>query len=439
MTERFADITAISPIKEDGIKGVCLVTALWPVAPDATLWYKLLELDGETPLHLTHRAIEQAKNYQRFIVLQLEEGLFELPFAGDIHDDFYFETEFGVHCWAKYALITLDILFIHSQQQQSINYPIASEFVDQISHLLYPFADPDLSAELFLERGKLFITYTEWLEFLQSNLANQVIEVAQFCLRASEAIDNFNYGLDFINADEEFQQDQQEALEYIYRAHETDDPEDKRNFILMALAIDPLCVDALLLQVHDESNLSEKINRLSEIKNIAECQLPSFMADEVGNYWNIMEARPYMRTLNELMRCLRTAHRRDEAINIAQELCLLDHNDEQGCRYWLILLLIETNQLPKALACINQYPDDSDWMRWLRLLITLLSKQPSTQHFTLAHQSNPAITLRLLDLPYHQVDKQQRHRAEYFYQLSKFIWLNQPYAREQLKQHYRAI
>jgi hypothetical protein len=443
-------LTAFSAIPSDGIHGICLVIALWPHDPDRSHWLELLQLNQITPNTInnaddrkeqkTHnfsklqQALNQAKQLSDDILKQFEEGKYQLPIEVHSDPDTYFSCEHGLHVWAKHALITVHKLHDLSLIQQTLNQPTADEFLEQISHLLEPFADKEVSEQLFKQRGQLFDHHFSWLEYLHSTLFEHLIEVAEFCLIASDVIDSFNHSLDFLDADlDELEEgesplyDQQEALEYIFRAHESDNEEDKQNFIRMALAIDPFCVDALLLDAQTMKNQPEKVEQLEHIVEIAKTQLPNDIEEHLGKYWNIYETRPYLRALKDLMLSYRLVHKRDKALVIANLLCELDSNDEQGNRYWCILLNLEMSQSQQAIdICLSYQSDETDWMCWCLFLAYKIAEKEAdaSRMFKKAVLLNPAILQKTVGDKFKNVNKQQRHRGEQFFQMSRFLWLN---------------
>ena len=64
MAQIFPHILGISHTQEDGIKGICLVAAMWPVAIERSLWQSLLNIDHDAPLDAIQAAIDEAIHYQ---------------------------------------------------------------------------------------------------------------------------------------------------------------------------------------------------------------------------------------------------------------------------------------------------------------------------------------------------------------------------------------
>jgi hypothetical protein len=77
-----------------------------------------------------------------------------------------------------------------------------------------------------------------------------------------------------------------------------------------------------------------------------------------GQFWSILETRPYMRARFGLAGLLWTLGRRDEAVGHLQEMLRLNPGDNQGVRYTLLEFLLFLDRNDEAARLIEQFADD---------------------------------------------------------------------------------
>lgn len=143
-----------------------------------------------------------------------------------------------------------------------------------------------------------------------------------------------------------------------------------------ALALDPKCVDAqAILAIAEASSEDDVIARLrGVIRQAEEAMGPEFMKDAAGDFWNIVETRPYMRARDQLMTRLRASGQLDEAIREGETILRLNPGDNQGERYQLLGLYLETERIEDARKLFGQFPDEGSAMfDWGAVLNHLLA------------------------------------------------------------------
>ncbi len=88
-----------------------------------------------------------------------------------------------------------------------------------------------------------------------------------------------------------------------------------------------------------------------------------FFREEKGNFWGMIETRPYMRAEAGLADCLYAKKEVDKAIEIYEEMLVLNPRDNQGIRYLLSTLLLSKNDLTKFKSFIdnNEEEDCAVW------------------------------------------------------------------------------
>jgi len=133
-----------------------------------------------------------------------------------------------------------------------------------------------------------------------------------------------------------------------------------------ALAVSKDCADAYVLLSHEASaNLAEAIRFLEDGVSAGERALGKKMfEEEAGNFWGILETRPYMRARFDLAHLLYLEGKRAEAIAHMQDLLRLNPGDNQGVRHELAGCLLEEGELEALQQLLDEYPEDSSAV-WL--------------------------------------------------------------------------
>jgi len=85
---------------------------------------------------------------------------------------------------------------------------------------------------------------------------------------------------------------------------------------------------------------------------------PKFFQENEGNFWLIIETRPYMRAKEGLAKTLWDLGKIQEAITHFEELLRLNPNDNQSVRYSLIVALLEEKLDDKVADLLARYPED---------------------------------------------------------------------------------
>jgi tetratricopeptide (TPR) repeat protein len=169
---------------------------------------------------------------------------------------------------------------------------------------------------------------------------------------------------------------QEEALELAFDAMVAPSPAAARKLASQALALDPDCVDALvLLNSLDARTPDEAIEGLKNAVAVGERSLGAkFTRDNKGHFWLILETRPYMRALGELANLLRSQGRHAEAIGIYEKMLELNPGDNQGVRYLLLGLYLVVGSLIGADKLLRKYKGDAGAsVAWARVLERFLS------------------------------------------------------------------
>jgi tetratricopeptide (TPR) repeat protein len=126
-----------------------------------------------------------------------------------------------------------------------------------------------------------------------------------------------------------------------------------------ALEVSGDCADAYVLLSHEAAtSLSEAIRFLDDGVRAGERALGKKMfEEETGNFWGILETRPYMRARFDLAHLLYLDGKRDEAIAHMQDLLRLNPGDNQGVRYELAGCLLEVGRMEELQKLLDEYPE----------------------------------------------------------------------------------
>lgn len=153
----------------------------------------------------------------------------------------------------------------------------------------------------------------------------------------------------------------EQAQDIMYEAWETDDPSERMELALDALEISPACADAYVL-LAEEFAVSVKESLEFYRLGVAAGEFTlgkEIFEEEAGNFWGILETRPYMRARAGLADCLWETGNHEEAVKHYKDLLRLNPIDNQGVRYELIPRLIEMGIDNEAEELYQQYEEDA--------------------------------------------------------------------------------
>jgi tetratricopeptide (TPR) repeat protein len=194
--------------------------------------------------------------------------------------------------------------------------------------------------------------------------------------------------------------DRRQAEKLACQAMEADDHSEALSLCLEAINFDPNCVDAHTIMASAFKKACDRVEHLRHIVESAEEQLggQSYIEANKGDFWGLLETRPYMRARLYLAQTLNEAGALDEAITEYKALLELNSNDNLGVRYILIALYLETGDLDCARRLITEYADNSAVFAWSAVLERFLAKdEPGAQQMLLnARQTNPYVEDYLL-------------------------------------------
>lgn len=178
------------------------------------------------------------------------------------------------------------------------------------------------------------------------------------------------------------------AQQLAYDALETDDPVEALRLAHEAQDLDLDSIDAQrlmvsLLPMDDDSRL----RLLNEIVSKAETNLgENVFAERLGDFWGVIETRPYMRAKLNLGEVLIEQGRFAEAIPVYERIIELNSKDNLGVRFPLMGLYLADRQTARASCLFEMYPADERYLAgfaWARVLQHWLAGDLAEAHAAL--------------------------------------------------------
>ena len=149
------------------------------------------------------------------------------------------------------------------------------------------------------------------------------------------------------------------AQELAYDAWEEPSPRTRISLARRALKISPDCADAYVLLAEDAARgAREAADLYAQGVAAGERAIGASFQKNVGQFWGILETRPYMRARLGLAHSLWELGRRSEAIQQLWEMLRLNPNDNLGIRYLLLSWLLESGQELQIERLLNRYRGD---------------------------------------------------------------------------------
>lgn len=150
------------------------------------------------------------------------------------------------------------------------------------------------------------------------------------------------------------------AQDLVYVAMESTDQNRRIALAREALEIWPNCADAHVLLAEETAAGPEEAISIYMLGVAAgERALGvDYFQTEVGNFWCILETRPYMRARHGLALSLWEAGLHDDAIFHLDDMLRLNPDDNQGNRYLLAAWLLELGREEQLAGLLKSYKKD---------------------------------------------------------------------------------
>jgi tetratricopeptide (TPR) repeat protein len=182
--------------------------------------------------------------------------------------------------------------------------------------------------------------------------------------------------------DYEPQSDVERAQNTMYDAWGETSPRKRVRLAKQALKISPDCADAYVLLAEETTKTPEEALDLYRAGVAAGGRAlgEDAFARDKGHFWEIMATRPYLRALFGLAQLEIELGETDEGIATLRRIIELNPIDNQGARYQLLSILLETDETAEVHKLLRQYKDDfaSAWA-YGRALVTFL-EHGNTRH-----------------------------------------------------------
>jgi tetratricopeptide (TPR) repeat protein len=153
----------------------------------------------------------------------------------------------------------------------------------------------------------------------------------------------------------------EKAQDLMYDAWESSEPRERIALAKKALKISPDCADAYVVLAEETADSPREAAALyAQGVAAGESALgeEAFRKD-VGNFWGILETRPYMRARLGLAEALWEMGDHQKAIGHAWEMLRLNPGDNQGVRDLLVVWLLAAGDNADVQRLLDHYPGDS--------------------------------------------------------------------------------
>jgi tetratricopeptide (TPR) repeat protein len=162
------------------------------------------------------------------------------------------------------------------------------------------------------------------------------------------------------------------AQTIMYDAWEQTSPAARIARARKALKVSPLCADAYALLAEESAkSLPEARDLFAKGVEAGELAIgPEKFEEYRGHFWGFMETRPYMRARAGLANVLAKLGETPAAIGHYRDMLTLNPGDNQGIRYELLALLMQSDDPVPVNALLDEYPNDwSPYWLYTRLLL----------------------------------------------------------------------
>lgn len=208
----------------------------------------------------------------------------------------------------------------------------------------------------------------------------------------------FCKGKDMLQVWPSNERDRAQVLVYEAMDIHVHDKQKAYEMCLSALELDRDCTDALtMLSERERTPMSRAKMLRSAIESGRQELGPNYFKSEVGNFWGIVETRPYMRALHQYALCLLgsgSAASLDEAIETLEDMLRLNPRDNQGARLSLIGAYLTGKRYRCAKRLLQRYDDrDQAVWNWSRALLAhvLITRDRASKALHRAIRCNPHV------------------------------------------------
>lgn len=169
----------------------------------------------------------------------------------------------------------------------------------------------------------------------------------------------------------------EKAQDLMYDAFEADDPQKRVRLARKALKTSPDCADAYVLLAEETADTAEEARALYQkgVEAGERALGEDFFTEEAGNFWGILETRPYMRARQGLAQTQWALGEQDKALANYRQMLELNPGDNQGIRYSLSSCLQVAGRDDELETLLEQYDDDASVYWTYTRALTQFSKE----------------------------------------------------------------
>lgn len=151
----------------------------------------------------------------------------------------------------------------------------------------------------------------------------------------------------------------EQAMDLVYDAFEATG---SRRYQLAkeALGLDPNNADAYVILAEKTKTLEEAADMYEKAMKAAEEELgKSFIKENKGHFWGLIETRPFMRAKFHYAQTLYRLGKMDDAVKQYQQLLDLNPNDNQGVRESLFIAYMHSGNVKSARELLEKYEEET--------------------------------------------------------------------------------
>ncbi len=239
------------------------------------------------------------------------------------------------------------------------------------------------------------------------------------------------------------------AQEVVYQAFEATGKK-RTQLARKALRISEDCADAYVLLAEETARNPEEARELYE-KGVAAGERAlgqEMFEEEEGNFWGILDTRPYMRARHGLALSSWELGESREAMEHYEDMLRLNPNDNQGIRYLLVIALLEEEAGEALGELLERYEEDASALWLYSRALWMFRKEGATEKANAALEealeTNPFIPLyllghrKLLDALPEIISYGDESEAVMYVSETLTVWLRTPGALEWLRENTEA-
>lgn len=170
----------------------------------------------------------------------------------------------------------------------------------------------------------------------------------------------------------------QSADDFIDLAESAGTKKKKLEYLSKALELEPDNLDALRMAAEvNEKRPEELLAKFSALleKGASLMERDGYFRDFMGDFWGVLETRPYMRLRHAYFKLLVECGMMGKAVGEAKELLRLCSNDNMGVRYELMHLYAYIEDEDAALALHKEYDQYEESQLLLPLAVLYYKKE----------------------------------------------------------------